>query len=209
MVMLWATADIPPHVNVTELYIWPSTFHTPRPHVHSVTDCNNISPKDRVARIGVLTSSRGLSVSWMHWPASLYLKIFRSEFYVQKQATLIFQRQSLVGPLEFWGILFAGKRRQYHFLSNGLRARTRTCASGKSSYTNIVEWSVWYSVLRSYPFQICHTDAIHPVVVRSEGICRRYISDATSIADNWGLTKRWQGIYVELPWKLASHAVWA
>jgi len=59
--------------------------------------------KNRVARIGVLTSSRGLSdvfhgcVGQQLW-RSLYLKIFWSESHIQKQETPMFQRQSLAGP---------------------------------------------------------------------------------------------------------------
>jgi len=101
-------------------------------------DCNSISPKDRVARIGVLTSE-GSVMCFMDALASnseglFILKIFWSESHIQEQETPMFQRQSLAGPSGC-----------HHYF---LRI--------------IPPASVWCSALRSCSF---HTGANYPVGV--------------------------------------------
>ena len=87
-------------------YIWPSTFHAPRPHVSSATvTATAFLQKDRVVCIGVLVPSRGLRgyVSFVNGLASNPegLFIWRSSGVnpiSRNRKRRCFKGQSLAGP---------------------------------------------------------------------------------------------------------------
>ena len=61
---------------VTGLYIWPSTFHTPRSHVSSVTGIATAFLQKIEQHALVYSLQRAQwCVSWMHWPATLKVSL--------------------------------------------------------------------------------------------------------------------------------------